>query len=115
LNYKYQIDIDGFSSSWVGFFLKLLSGSPVLKVKSEFGYRQWYYRRLIPWVNYVPVATDLSDLVANVTILRSNAVLAESIGKMGRELALELTYEKQLEMGSAVILKNCLGKNIAIL
>ncbi len=40
--YKYQIDIDGHSNSWPGLFLKLLTGSPVLKVASRRGFRQWY-------------------------------------------------------------------------
>ncbi len=54
-NYKYQIDIDGNSNSWPGLFQKLLTGSPVLKVASPHGYRQWYYDRLRPWINFVPV------------------------------------------------------------
>jgi Glycosyl transferase family 90 len=44
--FKYQIDIDGNSNSWSGLFQKLLSGNPVLKVTSPYGYRQWYYDRL---------------------------------------------------------------------
>lgn len=64
--YKYQIDIDGNTNSWPGLFQKLLSGSPVLKVKSREGYRQWFYDRLKPWVNFVPVASDMSDLVDKI-------------------------------------------------
>ena len=106
LDYKYQIDIDGYSNAWVGFFLKLLTGSPVLKINSEFGYRQWYYWRLIPWVNYVPVNSNLSDLVTNLEALRNDVDLAKNIGARGRELALALTYESQLKIGAAAILKN---------
>jgi hypothetical protein len=110
LDFKYQIDIDGFSNAWVGFFLKLLTGSPVLKVKSKLGYRQWYYDKLNPWVNYVPVQSDLSDLVKNVEVLRDNALLAEAIGREGRELALGLTYESQLSLGAAAIRKSAKSK-----
>jgi hypothetical protein len=49
--HKYQIDIDGNTNSWPGLFQKLLTGSPVLKVASPDGHRQWYYHRLEPWYN----------------------------------------------------------------
>jgi Glycosyl transferase family 90 len=61
--YRYQIDIDGNTNSWSGLFQKLLTGSTVLKIASRGGFRQWYYDRLVPWHNFVPVAADLSDLV----------------------------------------------------
>ena len=41
--YKYQIDIDGNTNAWPGLFQKLLTGSPVLKVASPYGFRQWLY------------------------------------------------------------------------
>ena len=46
LDKKYNVDIDGNSSAWSGFFLKLLSGGVVLKIDSA--YRQWYYDLLVP-------------------------------------------------------------------
>ena len=57
--FRYQIDIDGHTNAWSGLFQKLLTGSPVLKVTSPDGWRQWYYDRLVPWENYVPVRADL--------------------------------------------------------
>lgn len=105
LKYKYQIDVDGWSNAWKGFFLKLASGSPVLKIESDIGYRQWYYYRLLPWINYVPVMADLSDLNKNLTILKKNPRLARSIGQMGRQLSIDLSYKSQLLEGSAVMLK----------
>lgn len=104
LKYRYQIDIDGNANSWNSFFLKLLSGSPVLKLDSEFNFRQWYYFRLKPWENFVPVAADCSDLVEKIEFLQSNPVLAESIGKMGRQLALSLDIDSQLDEAAAKIL-----------
>ncbi len=51
--YKYQIDIDGNTSAWQGLYQKLLTGSPVIKIGSPFGYRQWSYDRLRPSENYI--------------------------------------------------------------
>ena len=57
--HAWQIDIDGNVNSW-GLLWKLLSGSCILRVESP--RRQWYHRRLLPWVHVVPVNADLSNL-----------------------------------------------------
>jgi hypothetical protein len=87
LKYRYQIDIDGNSNAWDGFFLRLLTGSPVLKIASPSGFQQWYYDRLKPWVNFVPVEADMADLVEKVAWLRDNDDAARKIGEAGRALA----------------------------
>ena len=94
--FRFQIDIDGNSSSWPGLFQKLLTGSPVLKVASERGYRQWYYDRLVPWDNFVPVAADMSDLRENVLWLLEHDNLAREIGARGRALAESMDYPGEL-------------------
>lgn len=101
--YAYQIDIDGNSNSWPGLFQKLQTGSPVLKVTSRHGYRQWYYDRLVPWENYVPVETDLSDLVDNVQWLIAHDDEARRIGAAGRALAASMTLAQEIENGRATI------------
>jgi len=89
LDYRYQVDVDGWTNSW-SLLDKLISGSTVLKVPSAFGYRQWYYDRLEPWVHFIPLAADAGDLdevmawiVAHPdaceTIARNAATLAEDI------------------------------------
>lgn len=82
--YRYQIDIDGNTNSWPGLLQKLLTGSTVLKIASGGGYKQWYYDRLVPWHNFVPVADDMSDLVEKIRWLEANDVIAQRIGKAGR-------------------------------
>jgi hypothetical protein len=103
LRYKYQIDIDGNTNSWPGLFHKLLTGSPVLKIKSPKGYQQWYYNKLKPWVNFVPVSSDMSDLIEKVIWLRQNEEKAFNIGRSGRQLANELTFQSELMFGVTVI------------
>ncbi len=101
--YKYQIDIDGNTNSWPGLFQKLLTGSPVLKVASPKGYRQWYYDRLKPWVNLVPVTSEMSDLVEKVEWLRMHDDTARYIGENGQALALSLSYEAELKTAGRTI------------
>ncbi len=101
--YRYQIDIDGNTNSWPGLFQKLLTGSPVLKVTSRHGHRQWYYDRLVPWENFVPVASDMSDLVEKVDWLIAHDAEAQRIGAAGRMLALSMTVPAELQHARATI------------
>jgi len=95
-NYRFHVDIDGHASSYSGLFRKLLSGGLVLKVESPEGCRQWYYDQLVPGVNFVPVRSDLSDLVELVSYYHQHPRLSESIAQRGRALAQSLTYEKEV-------------------
>jgi hypothetical protein len=45
--WRYQIYIDGHSSAWSGMFQRLATGSPVLRVATADGWRQWYDDRLV--------------------------------------------------------------------
>jgi glycosyl transferase family 90 len=94
--YKYQIDIDGNTTSWPGLFMKLQTGSVVLKVPPRDGFEQWFYDRLRPWINFIPLAADMSDLVDKVQWLRGNDVAARTIGEAGYHLAENLTYEREV-------------------
>jgi hypothetical protein len=91
--YKYQIDIDGNSNAWAGLFQKLLSKSAVLKVKSSYGFQQWYYDRLVPWEHFVPVESEMGDLVEKTRWLIANDKKAMKIGQRGAEFALSLSYD----------------------
>jgi hypothetical protein len=101
VRFKAAIDIDGNSNTWArGLFCSLLTGACVLKVDSEHGFRQWYYDRLEPWVHYLPVKSDLSDLEAQVQRVLDDDALARSIGRAGREFALSMDFAT--EMSAAV-------------
>lgn len=59
-DYKYILDLDGNSSTWDGTAWKLNSGSVIMKIES--GWHQWFYDQYLPWVHYVPIKNDFSDL-----------------------------------------------------
>ena len=94
-SYRYQIDIDGWSNSWV-LLEKLLMGATVLKVDSAFGYRQWFYDRLVPWRHYVPVRADLADFDEKLAWLFSVPEEAERIARAGRALAEEIRFVPEM-------------------
>jgi hypothetical protein len=103
IRFRYQIDIDGNTNAWAGLFQKLLSGSAVLKVASPGNYRQWYYDELRPWRNFVPVESDLSDLVEKVLWLRTHDAHAREIGRRGKELAQSLSFDSELQRSETTI------------
>ena len=102
-NHQDLIDIDGNSSPWSNLFQRLLTASTVLKVESISGYRQWYYDKLMPWRNYVPVAPDMWDLIDKIKWLRLHDSAARMIGQRGFELAEELSYERELSRSVPVV------------
>jgi hypothetical protein len=60
LKYKYILDVDGHSNTWCATVWKLYSGSVLLKTNSI--WKQWYYDELKPWIHYVPIENDFSDI-----------------------------------------------------
>lgn len=92
---KFAVDIDGYSNAWSNLMQRLKLGCCVLKVESPFGFRQWYYDRLVPWEHFVPISADLSDLSAQIEWVRSNPRECRRIARQGHELAKTLTFESE--------------------
>lgn len=61
IKYKYQLLIDGNSCAYSGSFWRLFSNCVILKQSSDS--IQWYYRVLQPNIHFLPVNSDMSNLV----------------------------------------------------
>lgn len=96
-SYKYILHMDGHTASW-GLSQKLgFTKSATLWVKSSFTYREHFYKLLTPWVHYVPISSDLSDLISIKNYLFQNDEVGEKIGRNAfdlfrKRLAPEATY-----------------------
>ena len=62
IDYKYLIAIDGWVSGWFRGPSVLQSNSVPLVVKTSF--TPLFFEQWVPYVHYVPVEQDLSDLVS---------------------------------------------------
>ncbi|WP_341987543.1 glycosyl transferase family 90 [Azorhizobium sp. AG788] len=100
---RYAIDIDGFSAAWMNFFSRLLLGCCVIKVTSPYGFRQWFYDALVPWIHYVPVKADLSDLADKIAWCRANPDACRQIAEEGQRFALARTPETETPLTLARI------------
>jgi len=85
LQYKYLVDIDGNTCGYQRLYWTLLSNSVVFKQMTE-NY-QWYYSALKPFVHYIPVAEDMSDLVEQILWAKENDNLARWIAGNATEFA----------------------------
>ncbi|WVQ82986.1 hypothetical protein IAT38_005124 [Cryptococcus sp. DSM 104549] len=96
--FKYNLDVDG--NGWSSRFHRLLtSGSPVIKFTM---FPEWHMEWLTPWLHYIPLKPDYSDLydimaffvgpvdeLGNVDETRGHDHLARKIGEAGQRFALE--------------------------
>lgn len=92
---KYGIDIDGNSNTWSNFIVRLHLGCCMLKVDSPRGYRQWYYGRIAPWQHFVPVKSDLSDMLEKIDWVRRHDAEAREIAASGQRLARSMSFESE--------------------
>ena len=60
VNYKYILDVDGHACTWDATAWILNSGSVIFKAKSP--WKQWFYDEYLPWIHYIPIADDFSDI-----------------------------------------------------
>ncbi|KAF9561686.1 hypothetical protein CPC08DRAFT_742417 [Agrocybe pediades] len=87
-NYKYVVDMDG--NGWSGRFKRLMTSNSLI-FKSTI-YPEWYADRIAPWVHYVPIQVDLTDLHDALLFFRGDAngdgaheEMAKKIAAAGRE------------------------------
>ena len=106
-NHKGILDIDGHVSAW-GLFWRLGSGSVVFRVESP--YVNAYILKMKPFVHYIPIKKDLSDLglmtsaVKNDTFLHCSNTSSEckeirmtDIRENAWALTLDFSYLKEVK------------------
>ena len=85
--YKYHINIDGATCVYPTFQWKLLSGGLTFKIQRE-DEIQWFYPGLKPYVHYIPVQGDLSDLIEKIHWAKTHDEEAKEIAENARQFAL---------------------------
>lgn len=84
--YKYHIDLGGGGgTTWTGTIEKL--ALPGVLLHHVTPTKDWFHDHLEPWVHYIPIATDLSDLKEKYDWAESNPAEAQRIAEAGTEFA----------------------------
>lgn len=88
LRYKYVLDLDG--NAWSARTKRLLAGEQLLFKATIFP--EWWTQRIAPWVHYIPIQIDYSDLHDALVFFRGDGkggeggedALAAQIARAGR-------------------------------
>lgn len=91
--YSYLIDIGGQGYSGRLKYL-MFTKRPLLYVERRF--IEWFNDEMIPWMHYVPVASDLSDLVEKAQWLFDNPGKAREIAQSAFSFAMDHFTEDKL-------------------
>ena len=103
--WKYLIDVQG--SGWSARLKMLFHSGRVVFIVDRHAYKEWYFQYLVPWVHYVPVRWDLSDLLENYARVEADSELQLSIQKAGMEFAMKhLTRQAALERWQQLLVGN---------
>ncbi|XP_056640129.1 protein O-glucosyltransferase 2-like isoform X1 [Diorhabda sublineata] len=91
--YKYQLAIDGTVATYRMPYL-LAGGSLVFKPESK--YFEHYYKDLKPYVHYVPVKSDISDLIEKIKWAINNDKEAKEIASNAQKFVNENLLPKNI-------------------
>jgi len=86
LENKYLPLMNGVMTASLAFQIRLLSNS--LTLKQDFEGVQWFFKPLKPYVHYVPLKHDISDLIKKIEWAKKNAVLCKQISQNATKFAL---------------------------
>jgi len=109
-DHKYQFNIDGTVAAYR--LPYLLAGNAVV-FKQESPYYEHFYSELLPWVHYIPVAHDLSDLLDRIKWAKENDEKVKQISINSQNFVMKhllphniLCYHAQLLSRWSKLLKN---------
>lgn len=86
LENKYLPLMDGVMSAAPAFQSRLLSNSLILK--QNYPGVQWFFKPLKPYVHYIPLKHDISDLIEKIEWAKKNDNLCKQISKNATDFAL---------------------------
>ncbi|KAI4526260.1 glycosyltransferase family 90 protein [Schizophyllum commune Loenen D] len=99
-DYKYVLDMDG--NAWSGRFKRLMASNSLIFKATV--YPEWYADRIQPWVHYVPVQIDLTDLHDTLLFFRGDGAgrgahegLAHKIALAGQQWATDFWRKEDLK------------------
>jgi hypothetical protein len=106
VSYKYLVSVDGAVAAWKRVPTILASGSVLLL---QHRWKQFFSPALKPWEHYVPLADDVSDLVARYEWLQAHPERAAAIAENGRRFAREVLRPGFVEDYFVDVIGECAG------
>ncbi|KAI5120290.1 hypothetical protein M0805_005796 [Coniferiporia weirii] len=82
--YKYVIDVDG--NGWSSRFKRVMASNALIFKSTT--YPEWFADRIQPWMHYIPVAYDYSDLYDAFVFFRGDITGAGNHDELAKKIAL---------------------------
>lgn len=102
LKYKYLIALDGNTCPWVRVPWIMLSNSVLLK--QETNKIEWFYPALKPYINYVPVKEDLTDIFEKIQWMKDNDRELQQISTNAQNFVKNNLMPEHIDAHMAIIL-----------
>ncbi|KAI9352705.1 glycosyl transferase family 90-domain-containing protein [Obelidium mucronatum] len=100
VEFKYLLVVDG--NTWPARLSQYLETNSIVLLSTAV--TDWFMWMLVPFVHYVPVAVDLSDLEDRLRWLRENDDKAQIISANARQLAKKINRMGQLQCYSGLLM-----------
>jgi hypothetical protein len=96
-NDKFAIVIDGNATPWTNLFSRLLLGCCIVRIATRQGFAGgWYDKDLHAWEHFVPVASDMSDLIEKIAWCQSHGSECGEIAARSQEFAMRRTFDSEV-------------------
>ena len=102
LLYKYLIAVDGNTCTWERLPWIMLSQSVL--VKQETANIEWFYPALKPYVHYIPIKEDLSNLLEQIEWMKGHDSELEIISQNSYNFAKNNLMPEQIDQQMAIVL-----------
>jgi len=98
LHYKYMLDINGNSCSLSRMAWILYSNSLLMKQQSN--KVQWYYHKLLPYVHYLPIAEDFSNIEQQYAWAESHQAEVVAMTRNANQFATQVFSEAAVDLAT---------------
>ena len=102
LKYKYLISLDGNTCAWVRVPWIMLSNSVLVKQESR--KIEWFYSSLTPYIHYVPLKNDLTDIFEKIEWMENNDTTLQEISINAQNFIKNELMPKNIDAHMSIIL-----------
>ena len=96
IKYKYHIDLGGGGgTTWTGTYRKL--GMPGVLFHHETIMKDWFFDEIKPWVHYIPVEWDLTDLKQKYEWAEAHPEECQAISKRATDFFLDFRSRENVQ------------------
>lgn len=102
IKYKYLASVDGHTCAWLRVPWIMLSNSVLLK--QETNKIQWFYSAMKPYVHYIPLKEDISDIFLQIDWMKNNDLDLQRISENSTKFVIDNLMPEHINSYVSIIL-----------